>query len=492
MPYRLPTPALAALAAASCILSPGAPARAAAPAADNPAVAADPCPPSLPANWRCLRVIVPQDYAAPEAGTAEVRVVVAPATRPKPKPEAVFLIQGGPGVSGTAVAGAGFVASIGALQANHDLVVVDERQVSGPDALTCPPSGPPEKFSTWGEDVFSQGHLKACLTRSAPRAGLATLTTETFARDLESVRAALGYDGLKFYAANHGGRIVQAYMRRFPGRTRAAVLADTGPMDEPIAWSSARWTLRAVKATLAACGADATCRAAYPHVQAEFDALMARADSPGLEASIAHDGVTETVVFDRATVLAFFGAHFHFMRDVAAIPFEVHELASRDPGRVAAVAGNIAAYQKALFSRLALGVWMSVECAEEAPLMGARLARGERPETGRAADIVAVCETWPHGTPPADFHDPVRSDAPVLLLASPLEPSYPAELAARAARGFSHVRIVVDANHGHVFDDDWQMCLGPEAVGFLESLDLAAVDARCAARFRFRPFRLPR
>ena len=483
--------ALSALAAVTLAMPPGARSDAAGQPKDGSAVSADSCPSSFPANWRCLEIAVPEDYSAPEGKKAEVRVVVAPAQRPKPHREAVILIQGGPGLSGTAVTEAGFLPSIGALQATHDLVVVDERQVSGPEALTCPPSGPPGEAASWGEDFFSPAHLQSCLARSAGRANLKSLTTSNFARDIDSVRAALGYDSVEFYSTNYGGLIVQEYIRRFPGKVRAAVLADTAPMDEPVSWNSDRWTLRAIGATLAGCRADWECRRAYPNIEHEFHDLMTRSAAGGLKVAIDASGGGQTVTFDRDTLLAFFRAHFHFMRDVAAIPYEIHELSSGNPARAGAIGQEIFGYQHAAFGGVALGVWMSVECAEEAPAIRARMSRGERPGSGRIAAIVAACRTWPHGEPPADFHEPVRSNVPLLLLSSPMEPGYPAELAPRVAAGFSRVRIVLDANHGHVFDDDWSMCLGPQAVAFLDTLDLDAVDSRCAARFRFRPFKLP-
>jgi len=482
------TPVLWASAAAALSVSPAA--HAAPRSAPASAIAVDQCPANFPANWRCLSIAVPENYSAPGGAKAEVRVVVAPALRPEPRPEAVILIQGAPGLSGTAVAEAGFLPSIGGLQATHDLVVVDQRRVSGPDALLCPPSGPPAEAATWAADFFSPAHLSNCRERSAARADLKALTTSNFARDVESVRAALGYDSLEFYSTNYGGLIVQEYIRRFPKRVRAAVIADTGPMDEPVSWNSDRWTITAIKAALAGCDADSECHAAFPRIDREFDALMRRTGAEGLKATVATPAETEAVTFDRETLLAYFRAHFHFMRDVAAIPYEVHALATGNPMRVAAIANQLLGYQHAVYGGVALGVWMSVECAEEAPAMRARLARGEQPGNGRVRAILAACARWPHGEPAADFHQAVGSDTPVLLLTSSMEPGYPAALARRVAAGFSHARIVLDANHGHVFDDDWQMCLGPQAVAFLDTLDLGAVDARCAARFRFRPFKL--
>jgi hypothetical protein len=75
-----------------------------------------PCPPDFPATWRCLSVQAPARYDGAASKTATVRVVVAPARHPSGHPKAVFLIQGAPGLSGTAVAGRGFIASIGGLQ----------------------------------------------------------------------------------------------------------------------------------------------------------------------------------------------------------------------------------------------------------------------------------------------------------------------------------------------------------------------------------------
>jgi len=478
-------PGIAALAAGFVALAAAAgESSIAAPAASGP-VAETRCPPDLPGGWRCLSIAAPARYDGTSAKTAPVRVVVAPARRPKAHPEAVFLLQGFPGGSGTAVAGRGFVASIGALQEDRDLVVVDQRAVSGPEALTCPPEGLGTRLAAAAPDPLSAGPLSACRIASEARYDLATLTTATFAEDLETVRTALGYAGVELYAADYGGRIAQQYLRRHGDHVLGAMLADIGPMDDAIVLRSAGYKDRAVEAVLRACGRDAACARAYPQIGADYAALKREMQAAGgLDAQVVQDGVSQPVRLPAESVAAFFGAHFHFMRDVAKLPFEIHALAAGGTAR-GRVAADILAYQAGVYRGVAIGQWLAVRCAEDEPS-----ARGRRAADRRLDALSAACRGGVWGSPPTGFRAPVSTDAPILVLTSPMEPDYPAAEGRRAARGFHHVRVIEAANHGHVFDDDWNACLGPQAVLFLQTLDLGRVDGACAAAFGFRPFKI--
>jgi pimeloyl-ACP methyl ester carboxylesterase len=449
-------------------------------------VAQAPCPPLVPAAWRCLTVQVPGRYDSPSAPPAEVRVVVAPARHPKPSPRAVFLLQGGPGGSGTLVAGRGFVESIGGLQEDHDLVVVDQRAVSGAEALTCPPAGAMEGLARFAPDPLSPGPLAACRARSAARYDLATLTTAAFAEDLETVRRTLGYPAVEFYTGGYGGRIAQQYIRTHRDHVLGAVLADIGPMDDPIAANAEAYEARAVAAVLRACRRDWACARAYPRIEADYAGLKQEMRREGgLRAQVKADGRGETVLIAAQSVGSYFTAQFHFMAQVAELPFEIHALAAGGAAR-GRIAADILAYQRSVYEGVAVGEWLAVRCAEDEPL--ARPAPAGNP---RRRALSTICRQGRWGRPPVGFHAPLRTDVPILLLTSPIAPADPTEEGVKAARGFSHVRVVEAANHGHVFDDDWKACLGPQAERFLETLDLTGLDTACAGRFKFRPFKLP-
>ena len=54
-------------------------------------------------------------------------------------------------------------------------------------------------------------------------------TTSVAVRDLDDVRAALGYQQIDLYGVSYGTRVAQHYMRRYPERVRAAVLDGVVP-----------------------------------------------------------------------------------------------------------------------------------------------------------------------------------------------------------------------------------------------------------------------
>jgi TAP-like protein len=193
------------------------------------------------------------------------------------------------------------------------------------------------------------------------------------------------------------------------------------------------------------------------------------------------------VAIREPALLGYFGSHFHFMRAVAALPYEMHALAGTDPVQRGAVAADILGYQRGLYQGFALGEWLAVICAEDAPLL-----RGHRilAASPRLDALVRACGGGRWAPVPAGFRRPLRSDVPALIFTSPMEPAYPAPMGRRLALGFTHAKVIEAANHGHVFDDDWNACLGPQAVRFLDTLDLARVEAGCAGRLKFRPFKL--
>ena len=101
---------------------------------------------------------------------------------------------------------------------------------------------------------------------------------------------------------------------------------------------------------------------------------------------------------------------------------------------------------------------LSVVCAEDAP----RLARADTAVSSSQAllgaplvsEVVRACESWPHREVDASFYEPVRSDAPVLILSGALDPITPPELAGSARRTLTRSVIYLDPRGGHGAMDD--------------------------------------
>jgi hypothetical protein len=123
-----------------------------------------------------------------------------------------------------------------------------------------------------------------------------------------------------------------------------------------------------------------------------------------------------------------------------------------------------------------------VFCAEDADLLGDR-SQDAKLILGDALVRVmrAQCEIWPRGTRPADFHKPVKSDKPVLVLEGEFDPVTPPRYGDAIVKGLANGRLLVARGQGHSVMG--RGCL-PRLVGrFVETADAKALDAGCIADF---------
>ena len=124
------------------------------------------------------------------------------------------------------------------------------------------------------------------------------------------------------------------------------------------------------------------------------------------------------------------------------------------------------------------GMQLSVICAEDADLLR------DRPQDKDTllGDLIvpafkAECDVWPRGARPADFHAPLQSDKPVLLLEGELDPVTPPRYGEGVLRGLSNGRLLVAKGQGH--NVVGRGCM-PRLVGeFVDKLDAKALDTSC-------------
>src|SRR5262249_27529988 len=83
----------------------------------------------------------------------------------------------------------------------------------------------------------------------------------------------------------------------------------------------------------------------------------------------------------------------------------------------------------ALNRQLAMGTLLSVSCAEHIPYITNEMAARETAGTflgdARIREQQAACAAWVRGAVPANAHEPVRSNVPVLLLSGDRDPVTP-------------------------------------------------------------------
>jgi pimeloyl-ACP methyl ester carboxylesterase len=91
--------------------------------------------------------------------------------------------------------------------------------------------------------------------------------------------------------------------------------------------------------------------------------------------------------------------------------------------------------------------------------------------------ITEQCEVWPRAAVPDDFHAPVTSDKPVLLLSGENDPVTPPRYAEQVAATLSNARHVVAPGQGHNVIP--RGCVPRVLADFIDNPDVAALDADC-------------
>jgi pimeloyl-ACP methyl ester carboxylesterase len=125
-----------------------------------------------------------------------------------------------------------------------------------------------------------------------------------------------------------------------------------------------------------------------------------------------------------------------------------------------------------------------VDTHERAELAGTFLG------TSQLDGLEAVCKVWPHGPVDADFHQPLHSAVPALLLSGSNDPITPPRYAAQASRGFVHsLSLVVHGfGHGQLTDP----CMAGVMAQFVRRASVSGLDTACTRHLAPMPFFLTR
>lgn len=187
------------------------------------------------AHARCAMLDVPLDYADPSGPQIQLALSRILHKVPGDEYQGVMLVNpGGPGGSGVGLVTLGQYVPHHAGDA-YDWIGFDPRGVGASQpSLSCIPKyfhgdRPPyvpkteELETTWlGR---SERYADAC-EANAPEL-LPHMSTIDAARDMESIRLALGVDQINYYGFSYGTYLGQVYATLFPGRIRRAVFDGT-------------------------------------------------------------------------------------------------------------------------------------------------------------------------------------------------------------------------------------------------------------------------
>ena len=445
--------------------------------------------PGVQGKARCGTYEVFENRATRQGRKIGLRVVVLPATGAERAPDAFFYLEGGPGVS--AVDSASYIAQeFAALRERRDLVFVDQRGTGGSNPLVCPMFDPADPQSALRE-FFPPESVRRCRTALEAKADLTLYTTPLAADDLEDVRAALGYEQINLFGASYGTRAALVYLKRHPRSVRSVLLQGVAPTHRFMPLDFPQSAQRALDGVVGECERDAACRAAFPRVRAEAREVFEKLKKApvDVEIKLPRTGATARVKLSRN--LAAEAVRYMLYNSGASprVPLFIHRAAAGDFRPLAEAALN---YRRNLVDADSNGVYLSITCAEDLPFI--KPGEGERTDDTfighyRLTEQRAACALWPRSPIPADYSQPTRSDAPVLILTGQWDPVTPPSQGDEVAKSLPNSLHVVVPQGGHGFGGlQNRDCIRRLMVEFVERGTAKGLDTSCVAGIKRQAF----
>ncbi|MFY9556055.1 MAG: alpha/beta fold hydrolase [Blastocatellia bacterium] len=448
----------------------------------------EPCNvPNLTRDAGCAKYEVFEDRAAKTGRRIALNILVLPALSAKPLPDPLFVLAGGPGQ-----AAAGVVRAAGdylvRLRRDRDLVFVDQRGTGESNPLQCNSRVNRDEMRSYFADSYASDSLRECRAALEKTADLTLYTTPVAMDDLDEVRAALGYNKINLLGGSYGTFAGFVYLRQHPDRVRAAILEGVTPLDAKIYLPFAKGVEHSLERLFTDCAADNDCQGTFPNLRAEFKELTAKLDKQpvSFESTNLLTGKREQITMSRPV----FGEVIRSMLYIPIywrwLPLLIHEANKNNFGPLTSIAH---ANAFGLYNQIARGMSLSILCAEDIPFITEDEIKRDTAGTFygdyRVRSTIKACEQWPKAKISSAFSQPVKSDAPVLMITGDLDPVAPPWLAAGALRFLPNGRHISIPNTGHYFRFE---CVDNLFVEFLAKASAKGLDDSCVKQVERPPF----
>ncbi|MEO5903953.1 MAG: alpha/beta fold hydrolase [Gemmatimonadaceae bacterium] len=455
------------------------------PALTQPATTLQPrhdCPTEdAPLRQECWGLGVPENRSVAAGRVINLRITRLTAKNPGRR--AIFIFQGGPGQAATTLAS--FYARIySAARETHDIVLIDQRGTGGSNALNCNFGGSSSQPQRYFADLFDRDVVRACRANLAKSADLRQYTTAEAVRDADAVRAAFGYDAIDVFGTSYGTRVALEFARRNPLKTRTVTLKGIFAPDVIAPVDFARDVERSVMLMVRDCRAQATCATAFPNLDHDLRNIAERLDSSALTVPLSSG---QAIVLSRGVL----GLTIRTMLQATSLRKDAPVLiyaAAR--GNFTPLADRILTLRHAGQSEIAVGMMLSVFCAEDVPYLAKRSAnrnRGTILGSYWIDQLVGACRLWPQGTVSANWRRQFHVSTPTLLISGYLDPATPPTAASGVQRYLSRSLSIVAPGASHSFTG-MEGCVDRIMGGFIIAGSLQSLDTGCVHNIVAPPF----
>jgi pimeloyl-ACP methyl ester carboxylesterase len=436
---------------------------------------------------QCGTLSVPENPAQPNGRRIALNIAWLPAAESgNHDPDPVFLIAGGPGQSATESFPA-LIPAFGDVRKNRDLLLVDQRGTGKSNPLQCKL----ENGEGAADDEANESPEAArdmaveCRDTLARKADLRYYTTTDAVRDLDAVREAIGAEHVNLMGVSYGTRVAQQYAMRYPAHTRTITLDSVAPNAIYLGNDFARNLESALDLQFGRCAKTPGCTKALGNPRQRLDALMTklRTDAPLVQYRDAATGEMHEERLRPAHVAGLARMYAYAPLASSILPLLLHEA---DQGRYEGLMSLSKMLGGTMSDAMMYGMQLSVVCTEDAAGLHVDDAMASSILGNSLVDLMqAQCAVWPRGAVPKDFHAPLATKVPALLLTGELDPVTPPAYAAQVVKSLPNGRSLVLRGQGH--NVIAVGCTPKLFAQFLESADAKALDAKCLDSLAYTP-----
>jgi pimeloyl-ACP methyl ester carboxylesterase len=435
----------------------------------------------------CGHLTVPENLAKPAGRQISLAFARVPAINRRKQPDPLFVLAGGPGMAATTLY-AMAAPVFGRIHRDRDIVLLDQRGTGGSNPLNC--QGDDEKdYGATNQDIANEA--RRCLEALSSKADVAQYTTSVAVHDLDRLRQTLGYQQINLYGVSYGTRVAQQYLRRFPQHTRSLVLDGVVPPELALGAAMALDAEHSLERILARCVRETQCRSRFVDPEHDYHTLWQTLREHSVPVSVADPVTGESVRFDftqyhLATVLRL---SIYSAEPTALLPLLLHDtIESKNFSRLAA---QFLLLSRSYSDAVAAGMNNTVACTEDIAFYDPKATDRAKLEntflgTAQLDGLLAVCKIWPRGPLDPDFHAPLHSTVPALLLSGSDDPVTPPAYAEEARRGLPNSLNVVlkDFGHGQLAAP----CVDRVMDQFINHASVKGLDVSCARDDKPLPF----
>ncbi len=449
-------------------------------APQNQSIALRPCMiGSSNISAQCGTLKVYEDRAARSGRMIDLRVAVVEAKNPKPAPDPIFYIVGGPGESAIEWADYG-MSLLGLANEQRNVVFVDLRGTGSSNKLVCPqPVDPARQVEA----------LRSCLPNlnGDPRA----YTTAWAMDDVDDVRTALGYDQINLYGGSYGGIAALIYILRHEAHVRAAASDGATLLDVPI---FERWPItsqQALEKMFARCDADTACHAAFPNLRHELAEAIARLNRAPVTQPINNPVTGKPALLTSEIFKTTIHGALASTPTLVLVPKLIHLVYNEDWNGLAAFLAPF------MSSASATPQWkimnLTILCNEEwAKMRPAEITAASAGSYLKYDDVRAltvpedICAAMPQPKAEALYGPLTNSSVPVLFFNGEADPQDPPENVADAKQRYPNSLSLVAPGQAHGFTGI--PCRASILADFIARGSVDGLSTQCLDQVELPPF----